>query len=144
MACPFFYPTIRHDAELWQHRRRLSLGDGFRGQCTAPGHEGTKPDDNALGQCCNLGYANCSRLPQEREADAAHFSVASDAGGVISLHWVLVKNHAAVGFGRLEYERASETWRSTHSNLNIQRMAEVYLESYLGRRGELRAAVASQ
>lgn len=140
MACPYFHPTIRHDAELWPFRRRLPLGDGFRGHCTSPGHEGTEPDELTLGQCCNLGYAHCPRLPQKREADAVHFSVASDRDGIVSLHWVLVKNHAAAAFGRLHFERAASRWREPHPNPTVQRMAQCYLEAYMNRRGELQAA----
>ncbi len=144
MACPFFYPTVRHDAELWPFRRRLPLGDGFQGQCTAPGHEGTVPDDPAVADCCNLGHAKCPRLPEEREADAVHFSIASDSEGVVCLHWVLVKQHAAASFGRLYFERASQVWSNPHPSVNVQRMAQCYLESYLTRRGELRPIGAAQ
>lgn len=144
MACPFFYPIVRHDAELWPFRRRLPLGDGYNGQCMAPGSEGSQPDDAALRECCNLGYSCCPRLPEQRESDAVHFSVASDRDGVISLHWVMVKDHAAAAFGQLHFERAPFTWRELHPNPAVQRMAHCYLESYLSKRGELRDSGASQ
>ena len=144
MACPFFYPTVRHDSELWPFRRRLPLGDGFQGQCTAPGHQGETPDESVLRDCCNLGYACCPRLPQEREADAVHFSVASDRDGVIALHWVMVKNHAAASHGQVHFERASRTWLEPNPNPNVQRMAQCYVESYLSRRGELQVTCTSQ
>jgi hypothetical protein len=144
VACSFFYPTLRHERELWPFRRRLPLGDGFHGHCTAPGHEGTIPDEASLRDCCNMGYANCPRLPKEREADAVHFSVASDRDGVISLHWVMVRNHAAAEYGRLDFERAAFSWKLPHWNPTLQRMAQCYLESYLARRGELRTSIASQ
>jgi hypothetical protein len=144
LACPFFYPTERHESELWPFRRRLPLGDGFLGHCTAPEHDGTEPDDAMLRDCCNLGYSQCRRLPEQRQADAAHFSIASDRDGVVSLHWVLVKNHAAESFGQLHFERDANSWREEHSSPTLQRMAQCYLESYLNKRGELRAAVASR
>jgi hypothetical protein len=130
--------------ELWPFRRRLPLGDGFLGQCTAPGHVGVEPEEAALRDCCNLGYAKCPRLPQERQADAVHFSVAADREGVVSLHWVLVKNHAVVTFGQVHFERESNRWRNEHSNPNVQRMAQCYLESYFSKRGESLVAVASR
>jgi hypothetical protein len=144
VACPFFYPTNRHDGELWPFRRRLPLGDGFYGHCTAPGHEGSIPDEGSVRDSCNLGYANCPRLPQERAADAVHFSVASDRDGIISLRWVVVKNHAAADFGKLDFERVAFAWRTPHPNPTLQRMAQCYLESYLTRRGELQPSGASQ
>lgn len=144
LACPFFYPTERHESELWPFRRRLPLGDGFLGRCTAPGQDGTEPEPPVLRDCCNLGYAQCSRLPKDRQADAVHFSVAADRDGVVSLHWVLVKNHAAESFGQLHFQRAAGTWQVEHSNPTLQRMAQCYLDSYLCKRGELRAALASR
>ncbi len=144
LACPYFFPTVRHDAELWPFRRRLPLGDGFQGECMAPGNEGARPEDSTLRECCNLGYSQCPRLPQAREADAVHFSVACDRDGTISLHWVLVKDHAAAAFGQLHFERSHSTWREPHPTERIQRMAQCYLEAYLTKRGELRAAAVSQ
>lgn len=144
VACPFFHPTIRHDAELWPFRRRLPLGDGFQGHCTAPGHEGEIPDDLTLGESCNLGYARCPRLPQQREADAVHFSVATDRDGIVALHWVMVKNHALASSGQLRFDRGCSCWLELHPNSVVQRMAQCYLEAYLGRRGELQAGSAAR
>lgn len=141
LSCPFFYPTERHELELWPFRRRLPLGDGFHGRCTAPGHDGIKPDNAVLRDCCNLGYAQCPRLPEQRHADAVHFSVAADRDGVVSLHWVMERNHAAESFGQLYFVRDANSWREEHSNPSLQRMAQCYLESYFSKRGELRVAV---
>ena len=110
----------------------------------APGHEGTEPPDATVGECCNLGYSKCPRIPQEREADAVHFCVASDREGIVSLHWVFVKDHGAAGFGRLHFERSSGNWKDQHPSAIVQRMAQCYLDSYLARTGELRRVGASQ
>lgn len=137
MACPFFYPVARHDAELWQHRHRLPLGDGFLGKCMAPGREGSVPSDPELGQCCNLGYAvECPHLPMQREADAVHFSVAQDRDNVVQVSWVLVKNHGAAGHGTLEFDRSECRWKTPHSDATMQRMAECCVESYFAKKGE--------
>ena len=136
MACPFFYPIARHDAELWQHRRRLPLGDGFTGHCTAPGGA-ADPSDEQLGRCCNMGYANdCPHLPTERNADAVHFCVAGDHDGVVQVSWLLVKNHAEAGHGNLEFDRTTSQWRSRHVQETLQQMAECYLQAYFAKRGE--------
>jgi hypothetical protein len=135
MACPYFFPVARHDAELWPFRRRLPLGDGFMGRCTAPNSSGS-PSDDRLGQCCNLGYANdCPHLPPERHADAVHFCVGGDRDGVVQVSWLFVKNHAEAGHGSLEFDRSTGEWRSPHPDPTLQQMAECYLRSYLSKRG---------
>ncbi len=134
MACPYFYPTTRHDAELWPHRRRLPLGDGFAGKCMAPGHANVEPEDSELGSCCNLGYAReCHRLPPERSADAVHFCVARDQDGLVTVSWVQVKDHADAGHGSLVFDRRSGSFSDAHPDENLQRMAECYVGAYLQR-----------
>src|SRR6185369_15982418 len=70
LACPYFVPENRCDAELWPHRARLPLGDGYEGHCSAPGHEGALPTQEELKSACNLGNACCERLPADRALDA--------------------------------------------------------------------------
>jgi hypothetical protein len=136
MACPYFFPIVRHDAELWQHRRRLPLGDGFLGRCTAPG-ACDHLSDHQIGHHCNLGYAtDCPHLPLDRSADAAHFCVASDKDGIVVLSWVLVKNHAAASFGTLTFDRSLRRWLAPHPETNLQQMADCYLQAYFSRRGD--------
>ena len=136
MACPYFFPIARHDAELWQHRRRLPLGDGFTGRCTAPGATAT-PSDDQLGHNCNMGYATaCPHLPADRSADAAHFCVAGNKDGLVHISWVLVKDHAAAGHGTLDFDRTQRQWVSRHPQDTLQQMADCYLQAYLARRGD--------
>jgi hypothetical protein len=133
MACPYFFPIERMTEELWPHRRRLPLGDGWRGGCTAAPNAALSIDD--LRDRCNLGYASsCPRLPAEREADAVRFSVACDRDGLIQVCFVLERAHEPLAHGRLLYALASESWIEPHADARVQRMAECYLESYRARR----------
>lgn len=144
MACPFFRPAARLEVDLWPHRQRLPLGDGFCGTCQAPGHQGQEPAEQQLKDFCNLGYARqCSWLPQERVADAVRFAVARDFGSSITLHYVLERDHAPVEHGKLEYQVASATWSCGHAEETIQAMADAYMRAYLTRRTARRAAAAT-
>ena len=134
LACPFFVPTTRLDGGFI-HPSRLPLGAGWRGHCSAPGHEGAEPEDDHLRQLCNLGYSSaCSRLPTERSCDAVRFGVAHDRGSQLAIWFVCESAHRPGAHGTLEYDLASQRWVSSHSDARIQKMAECYLESYLLRR----------
>ena len=133
MACPYFLPVERMTEELWPHRRRLPLGDGFRGHCTAAPEAPPNLDEQRDG--CNLGYAaKCPRLPAERAADAVRFSVACDRDGIVQLCFVLERAHQPQAHGTLLYALASGSWLEGHADARIQRMAECYLDSYRARR----------
>ena len=135
MACPFFVPTHKLDDAGWLHPARLPLGGGWKGLCSAPGHEGTEPADNELREGCNLGYASaCSWLPRERSCDAVRFSVAHDRGTQLLLWFVCELGHVPAGHGMLEFDVSLERWITSHPDTRIQRMAECYMESYLLRR----------
>ncbi len=135
VACPFFMPGERFEAIPLPHRARLPLGDGWKGLCTAPGHENSVPDDRELTDFCNLGYAKCCpHLPQDRAADAIRFSVARDREGSVLLFYICEADHRPGEHGTVEYDCASRGWRSQHRDARIQRMAECYLEVYLQRR----------
>ncbi len=134
MACPFFIPTHRADNLALPHPARLPLGTAWRGTCAAPGHEGATPTDREL-ESCNLGYArDCPRLPKERACDAVRFAVAREFGESISLHFVLESDHLPTGNGLLEYDRRLKTWTIRHPEPRTQRLAEIFLQSYLERR----------
>lgn len=141
MACPFFFPTHRHERELWNFRARLPLGDGWAGKCGAPGQDGVVPADEELRDHCNLGYAHaCARLPRERAADAVRFSVAADIAGVISIGYAMERDHAPAGNGRLDFECATARWTQPHPDPRVQAMAQAYLQSYFARRPRSAAA----
>src|SRR3954453_4877171 len=94
MPCPYFIPTTRFDDAGFLHPARLPLGAGYRGMCGAPGHDGAIPTDEQLKQGGNLGYPrNCSRLPQEREADAVRFSVLREHDGRIDICFISEFNY---------------------------------------------------
>ena len=135
MACPYFMPSERIESDLWPHRARLPLGDGFRGVCTSPGHESALLGDDELRDFCNLGYAaRCPRMPREREADAVRFIVNLDRDGAISLYYTCEREHAPLHHGPLTYVEAERRWLAPHPDARIQRMAECYLQSYLTRK----------
>jgi hypothetical protein len=134
MPCPYFIPTERFDGAGFTHPARLPLGAGYRGQCGAPGHAGATPSDNELTQC-NLGYArNCSRLPQDRQADAVRFSILRDRDGQISLSYVSELNYLPREHGSLQYDLLLGRWASLHPEAGVQGLAECFLQSYLARR----------
>ncbi len=138
MACPYFLPTERVASDLWPHRARLPLGDGFSGVCTAPGHEGEAVAEQELKDFCNLGYAKCCpHLPEERHADAVRFIVTQDHENVIALYYTCERDHAPRDHGAMQYDCAQRRWASTHADARIQRMAECYLQSYLSRKSTI-------
>ena len=146
MACPFFMPMARLENGSWPHPARLPLGGGWCGHCTAPGHEGELPPQDALEAFCNLGYASsCSWSPRERLWDAVRFAVsapresagheARDADAVparvLLLRYVCERDHRPVEHGDLEFDLSQATWVRRHDDARIQKMAECFLESYL-------------
>jgi hypothetical protein len=134
-------PTSKLDDGGWLHPSRLPLGGGWRGQCSAPGHEGVEPATAELREGCNLGYAaTCRRLPRERSCDAVRFSVARDRGTRLLLWFVCESRHQPASYGTLEYDLALRRWTSSHPDPRIQKMADCYLQSYLPRRVQLAPA----
>ena len=135
MACPFFVPTRKLNDAGWLHPARLPLGGGWKGHCSAPGHEGAEPAEHKLREYCNLGYASaCAWLPRDRSYDAVRFSVAHDRGTQLLLWFVCESGHLPAGHGMLEFDVSLERLITSHPDARIQRMAECYLESYLLRR----------
>jgi hypothetical protein len=122
-------PTRQSQDGVWIHPSRLPLGSGWEGHCTAPGHEGAVPDVAQLQDGCNLGYATCSRLPQQRPWDAVRFAVSGEQDSRITLSYVCEKSHLPCDHGKLEY--GSDHWLTSHSDPRIQKMAECFLASWL-------------
>ena len=130
----------------WPHPGRLPLGGGWRGHCTAPGHEGELPSQNVLEAFCNLGYADgCTWAPPERAWDAVRFAVCaptetreggtkqrgSAGNSIISIRYVCEKSHLPVEHGDLEFDVTRAVWLHPHGDPRLQKMAECFLESYL-------------
>jgi len=134
VACPFFMPEQRFDAD-WPFPRRLPLGSGWAGTCTAPGHEGVRPGEEELKSSCNLGYAKaCSRLPAERHADAVRFALGEERDGILRVRFVCERAYLPAGHGELLYEKGSATWLLRHEDARVQRMAECYVQAQMARR----------
>lgn len=135
MSCPYFMPAARLENAAWPHPRRLPLGAGWSGCCTAPGHDGAIPLEGELRDGCNLGYARqCARLPQERAGDAVRFSIARDREQRIALRYALERAHLPGENGLLEYDVSAGDWTAAHPDTRIQQQAACYLEAYLERR----------
>jgi hypothetical protein len=139
-------PVERLENGNWPHPARLPLGGGWRGHCTAPGHEGELPAQNVLEAFCNLGYAEgCMWSPPDRAWDAVRFAPlpvqasaarqterTSDlAPRVLHLHYVCERNHRPVEDGRLQFDLSQMIWVLGHKDSRVQKMAECFLESYL-------------
>lgn len=135
MSCPYFFPTTEFTDWSWHNRPRLPLGEPWRGECTAPGHEGERPSDEDIKTLCSFGYAkNCSRLPARRAADKVAFSLARDKEGIILIYYVLEVDHMPGEHGALHYDAAQDRWLKPHADRCVQRQAECYLQSYLRRK----------
>ena len=90
-----------------------------------------------------MGYAStCPHLPQERTCDAVRFGVSSDRSRTIAVAYICEYNHRPAGNGMLEYDRVADEWVRTHPDVRIQRMADCFLQSYLSRNHQTRAASA--
>lgn len=134
MACPYFLPGERRDDLLWPFPSRLPLGAGFGGQCSAPGHEGATPTDDELKNGCNLGYARCPRLPEQREADCVRYIVSLDSRERIVVTWSSERLHAPRRWGFAEFDCAAGQFTQPCPDPRIQKQAECYLDAYLKRR----------
>lgn len=125
-------PTTRHDSSLWIHPARLPLGTGWKGYCTAPGHDGEPPGDEQLRDNCNLGYAHrCPWCPADRIWDSTRFGVVKQSEQRILVCYSCEKDHHPFEHGMLEYDVGLARWNSTHRDRRVQRMAQCYLEVYL-------------
>jgi hypothetical protein len=135
MACPYFVPDERCEAELWQHRARLPLGDAYCGTCRAPGHEGVRPTDDEV-RTCNVGYPrHCSRAPEDRAIDAVRFAVASDDGAQVVVRYSCERAHRPAGNGELRFafEQGSARCAADPAQDWLLPLARSYVNAYLAR-----------
>jgi hypothetical protein len=136
-------PIEKFESGAWPHPVRLPLGCGWRGQCSAPGHDGEMPSDEELQDFCNLGYAEkCPRLPRERSCDSVRFGIYASArtssfenGSArrIQVRFVYERQHLPAGQGVLEFDPAQDCWIAQHPDARVQRMADCFLKAYLER-----------
>ncbi len=125
MACPYFIPAQVHERELWPHRERLPLGDGFAGHCGAQSPE-LRCDDETLRLHCNLGYAGsnaardatssaasqagCIHLPADRAFDAIRFLVQRQSPVLLRVQFTCEQAHRPAFSGELRYDQCLNAW----------------------------------
>jgi len=139
VACPYFIPTQPHERELWAHRSRLPLGDGFAGRCGACAPD-ADCDDETLRWQCNLGYAECGRLPGEREFDAVRLlvqteSVGSEGSRRLRVQFVCEREHRPGWWGELRYDPSSRKWLQPPDG-RLLALAEAAVRAWIGRQEE--------
>jgi hypothetical protein len=133
VACPFFMPDQRLDGD-WPFPQRLPLGAGWSGTCTAA-HSDVRPNEEELKTGCNVGYARqCSRLPQERTADAVRFAKGDEHDGFVHIRFAYERDYLPAQHGELIYDSGTHCWQTAHENPCLLRMAECYIESQMARR----------
>lgn len=129
MACPYFIPTEVLGGDLFRHRARLPLGDGYRGYCCAASEQAVPTDDELI-RHCNVGHARgCSRLPQERQSDAVRFALGRERDGRVPVQYVILRAQLPHEAGVLDYDLAGERWLVQHSDERIQRQAEAFVRA---------------
>jgi hypothetical protein len=150
VACPYFMPVEKMENGSWPHPARLPLGCGWKGYCTAPGHEQQIPAQDVLEAFCNLGYASsCSWAPTQRAWDSVRFAVNAPPGQdahrkfavrsdeparILRLTYVCERDHRPIEHGELEFDVPTNSWLNPHADARVQKMAGCFLESYLKKR----------
>jgi hypothetical protein len=140
LACPYFVPENRCDAELWPHRARLPLGDGYEGRCSAPGYEDERPTQEQLKSACNLGNACCGRLPEDRELDSVRFYLNQDDGAALTVSFSTERAHSPREHGVLQFDAASGKFVAASAPLVVTRLAQAFVKSHLERHPRANAA----
>ena len=133
LACPYFIPEKRSESELWQHRARLPLGDGYEGHCSVHGQENVKLTDEELKSACNLGNACCSRLPADRALDSVRFHVKQDSGSALLVQFCTERDHRPREHGLLQFDTSSGTFVASATQPAIVRLAQAFVQSHLER-----------
>jgi len=131
VACPYFIPAEPHERELWPHRERLPLGDGFAGSCGA-GVTEAPCDDETLRSQCNLGYAVCKHLPSQREFDAVRFQVQSDSSTTLRIQFACEVAHEPALAGALLYDQSSMSWMEP-PDARLLELAEAVVRAWIAR-----------
>jgi hypothetical protein len=131
VACPFFIPAEPHQRELWPHRYRLSLGDGFAGRCGACVPQ-TSCDDETLRSHCNLGYAVCVHLPAERAFDAVRFQVGNWDSAILRVQFACERAHLPASSGELRYDQSSKAWLD-QPDPSLLQLADAAIRAWLQR-----------
>lgn len=143
MACPFFYPLKPFEESRWPGRPHLPLGDPYDGECRAA-ELPCRPNDYELKSWCNLGYVRgkCPRFREAHEVDAVRFAVRQDKNGIVSITYVLERDHRPFEHGTLDYQPARQVFVTPHPDPNVHRQGQAYAEAYLRRKPAAAAAGA--
>jgi len=137
MACPCFFPVERTLQAAGKNTPPMPLGDAWSGVCRATPAGEWLPDPDTLRQLCNFGYARekCARVPAAGP-DAVRFAISNDGDGIVSIYWVMEKDHLPFAHGPLEYSRAEAGFRAAHPDACIAQQAQAYISAYLRRKGD--------
>jgi len=144
VACPYFIPAEVHPRELWPHRERLPLGDGFAGSCAA--HHGAQApdarcDDETLRLHCNLGYANlgdaernagCVHLPAGGAFDAVRFLVQRESPVILRVQFACERAHQSALCGELRYDQCLKAWLEP-PDARLLHLAEAAVRAWIAR-----------
>ena len=134
MACPFFMPDQRLEGD-WPFPQRLPLGAGWTGTCAAIANSEVRPNEHELKTACNMGYAKgCSRLPQDRQADAVRFAKGDGHDGLIHIRFSYERDYLPVAHGEVIYDTTTRRLQTAVANPCLLRMAECYIEAQIARR----------
>jgi hypothetical protein len=143
LACPYFIPSQPHSRELWPHRHRLPLGDGFEGRCLARPAE-ARCEDETLRLHCNLGYADlgyaevgdaaCVYLPADRALDAVRFKLRSESSAALRVQFACERAHRPALCGELRYDRAAGRWMEP-PDPRLRALADAAVRAWLDRHG---------
>ncbi len=138
MACPYFYPIERFGDKAWPKPPRLPLGDPYTGLCCVDPLREFRPEEAALRELCNRGYARgrCPRFPPGDGPDMVRFSVTGDRDGVVKIAYVVESNGRPFEQGEIEYLAETRRFRPNLTGGMLERQAQAYAESYLRRKSE--------
>ncbi|HXK02971.1 MAG TPA: hypothetical protein VMS37_11245 [Verrucomicrobiae bacterium] len=117
----------------------LPLGESWAGLCRAVPGEDLRPDETALRQSCNLGYArrSCPRFPASDGPDAVRFTISSHQGDTLGIYYVVERDHHPFAHGALACSLTTGQWSPSPADDTLLRQAQAYVESYLRRRKDL-------
>lgn len=99
-----------------------------------------KPTDDELREHCNLGHAQCGRLPRERPADSVRF-VAKAGTKTVTVQYVFEKDCRPAGGGTLVYDEREKRWVTAVEDERLLRQADCFLQAWRAR-GQASAAGA--
>lgn len=113
----------------------MPLGDIWSGVCQAQAGAPFQPDEQALSEQCNMGYARgkCPRFPDRPAADAVRFLIVRDQDEIIQVDYAAERDHLPHAVGVLKYSQADGAFVGAEHSL-LERQARAYVSSYLRRR----------